>query len=83
MVIVNDQLILTVVCATFIFVIVYGHAYDLSTSDAILGFFLQPRAFLAYAIILAAPVFFFKWLPGSVVMFALGIIWLLSKVNGF
>jgi len=80
---VDQSLILTVTMFTLVLIIVNGYSGGYSTSESILTFFLMPRRLIVYTILLAAPAFFFKWLPGSVLMFIIGTIFLLSSAGGF
>ncbi len=57
-------------------------AMDIPISSAIVGFFLQPWALVAFTLVLLAPNFFFRWFPGSIATFVAGLILFLALRAG-
>jgi hypothetical protein len=74
--------VVTIILFAWMLTVVFGYSVDLGPADAVVGFFSQPRPFVVYAILLIAPVFFFKYLQGSMVMFVAGVILFLSLKAG-
>ncbi|MEK6843300.1 MAG: hypothetical protein AABY04_02330 [Candidatus Micrarchaeota archaeon] len=72
----------TIIVFTWLLTTVFGYALNLGPAEALVEFFMQPRPFIVYALILLVPAFFFKYLNGSLVMFVAGVILFLSLKSG-
>ncbi|MEK6953430.1 MAG: hypothetical protein AABX01_00355 [Candidatus Micrarchaeota archaeon] len=72
----------SILLIAWLFVTVFGYSTGLGASDAIVGFFSQPRPLIVYGILLLAPAFFVKYLPGSIITFIASVILFLSLRAG-
>jgi len=80
----DQATILLILMATFLMITVQGYSGGYSaTSDAMIAFFFNPGTMLIYVLILFSTDWFFNWMPGSILLFAIGgAVYLIANARG-